>query len=292
MKPFVKELKITTANTESFKQYLVEISKIPLLDEHEEHEYAVKAQDGDETARRILVESNLRFVVSVAKQSVDNNSKLEDLVNEGNIGLIIAAERFDPTRGFKFISYAVWWIRQRINEFKNENSRTIRLPNNVINQIGKVRKAISELEQGFDREPTIDEIAEHMDVTPAAVQKSLALEKNSTNSLDKTFDEDGFTLLDTIPMEGEGSDEIVKNSDKAYILKEMLGSLKPRDEMVIRLCYGLGEHKPLTLKEIGDMIGISREGVRLIRDRSLFKLKKLVRNKNIDLGDVFKTGEF
>jgi RNA polymerase primary sigma factor len=289
MRPFVKELKITSANTDSFKQYLSDVSKLPLLNEQEEVEYATRAKEGDEDALRILIESNLRFVVSVAKQSVDKYTTLEDLVNEGNEGLIIAAQRFDPTKGFKFISYAVWWIRQRINEYKNEHARMIRLPGNKLTQVNKVKKAYEDLEQDFCREPSPVEIADHLDMPVDEVNRISFIQGNNINSLDKPIDDDGFSLLDMIPNIQDGkSDEILRQEDRNLMIEALLGKLKERDKLIIKLCYGLSEHKPLTLQEIGDMVGISREMVRQIRDKSLIRLKNIIQKKNLNLSDIFK----
>ena len=292
MKPFVKEHKITSAESESFKQYLMEISKMPLLSIEEELEYAMRAKDGDEVAFRILIESNLRFVVSVAKQSVDRFNKLEDLINEGNLGLIKAGRRYDPTRGFKFISYAVWWIRQKINEYKNENSRLIRLPGNKISQVNKLKTAMNTLEQNLDREPSTIEIAEYMEIDANIVNHILELQKSNVNSLDKPMDEDGYSLLEVIPInDNSNTDNKLNTNDKNQLVKNLLGSLKPREELIIRLCYGLGEHKEMTLNDIGDMVGVSREAIRQIRDKTLKKLKVAITNSDIDFVDILQVGK-
>lgn len=292
MKPFTKELKITTVSSESFKQYLLEISKIPILHENEEYEYALKVKEGDENALRILVESNLRFVVSVAKQQVDKYTTLEDLVNEGNIGLIIAAKKYDPSRGFKFISYAVWWVRQRMNEYKNENSRFIRLPNNKLTKINKINTAKTILEQKFNRVPTIDEISEFLKIEDEEVIDMLQLDKNHVNSLDKPMIDEGdsYSLIDITPSLDSVTDNPMENEDREKILSSLLSSLKPREELIIRLCFGLGEHKPLTLQDVGEIVGISREAVRQIRDRSLIRLGSSIRKRKIDISEVLKLG--
>jgi RNA polymerase primary sigma factor len=290
MKPFFKEQRLTSGSM-TFKQYLVEISRIPLLNENEEFEYAIKAKNGDKDAFRILVESNLRFVVSVAKQSVDKSSTIEDLVNEGNIGLIIAIGKYEPTRGLKLISYAVWWIRQKINEYKNQNSRTIRLPGNKIAQLNKVKGVINSLEQQYNRQPTNMEIAEFMDIEIGDVNELIQLELNSINSLDKPIDEDGCSLLDVIPSKDNFlSDSILLIDDKEFIITELLAKLDDRARRIIELSYGFSENKAMTLQEIGEMLDISREGVRLIRDKSLVKLKKIMGKSTMDFNDILTIG--
>lgn len=292
MKPFTKEFKITFNDGDSFKQYLSDINKIPILHENEEYEYALKAREGDENALRILVESNLRFVVSVAKQQVDRYCCLEDLVNEGNIGLMIAAKKYDPSRGFKFISYAVWWIRQRINEYKNENSRFIRLPNNKITQINKVKTAKGTLEQKLNREPSISEVSDFLNVKDEEVIDMFELDTTYVNSLDRTIvdENDGHCLIDIIPSKDSEDETLLEKEDRAKLISDLLGSLKPREELIIRLCFGLGEHKPLTLQDVGEIVGISREAVRQIRDKSINRLKRTVRKSKIDISEVLKIG--
>lgn len=290
MKPFFKEQRLTSGSM-TFKQYLLEISRIPILNEHEEFEYAIKANKGDMDAFRILVESNLRFVVSVAKQAFDRSSNLEDLVNEGNIGLMIAIQKYEPTRGLKIISYAVWWIRQKINEYKNQNSRTIRLPGNKIAQINKVKGVINILEQEYNRQPTNIEISEFMDIEIGEINDIINLELSSINSFDKPIDEDGGSLLDIIPSKDNSfSDSILLMDDKEFIIGELLAKLDDRARRIIELSYGFSENKAMTLQEIGEMLGISREGVRLIRDKSLSKLKRIMDKSSMDFSDILTVG--
>lgn len=290
MKPFVVELRRRDSDVTSFKQYLLDISKIPLLTEHEEFEYAMMAKNGDVDALRILIECNLRFVVSVAKQSVDRFTKIEDLVNEGNLGLITAASKYDPTRGFKFISYAVWHIRQRINQYKNDHSNMIRLPGNKLALMAKIKSAITILEQVLDRQPTVTEIADYMGVDDISIiSEIINISLGCVYSFDKPIDDD-FTLLDVTPMDNiESTDSTLTMSDRSLVLKKLLSKLKPKNEIIIRLYYGLGEHKPLTLEDIGDMLGITREAVRQIRDKSILKLKELVDESPIDFNDLFNS---
>ena len=288
MDKFSVSLRRAGTDDSAYRQYLADIAKIPLLSEPEEFEYAMKAKNGDADALRILIECNLRFVVSVAKQSVDRVSKLPDLINEGNLGLIIAAEKYDPTRGFKFISFAVWYIRQRINQYKAEHSNMIRLPGNKLALISKVKGATTILEQMLDRQPSAAEIAEYMDVEDVSVISNIIdISLGCIYSLDKPIDED-FTLLDVIPMNnGTLTDHTLTMTDRAFILKKLLSKLKPKHEIIIRLYYGLSDHKPLTLEEIGEMLGITREAVRQIRDKSIVKLKELIDESPIDFNDLF-----
>jgi RNA polymerase primary sigma factor len=288
MRTFSIELRRNGSDASSFKQYLTDIAKIPLLSEPEEFEYAVKAKNGDADALRILIECNLRFVVSVAKQSVDRVTKLEDLVNEGNLGLIIAAGKYDPTKGFKFISYAVWHIRQRINQFKAEHSNMIRLPGNKLALMSKVRSATATLEQVLDRQPSANEIAEYMGVDDVKIiSQTINLSLGCVYSLDKQIDDD-FTLLDVLPMNNiSACDSTLTMTDRSFMLKRLLSKLKPRHEIIIRLYYGLSDHKPLTLEEIGNMLDITREAVRQIRDKSIIKLKELIDESPIDFNDLF-----
>lgn len=289
MKPFIKGDKLTVGCM-SFKQYLSEVAKIPLLSEHEEFEYAMKAKDGDEDAIRILIECNLRFVISVAKRYADTTVSVEDLINVGNIGLIMAVERYDPTKGFKLISYAVWWIRQQIVEYKNEHSRGIKLPSNKSIHINKYKDAYNALEQELERAPVIEEIAQFMDLPTRSVLSLIELDKGFMSSLDRPIDEDGGTMIDLVPSEAPHSDGTIQLSDRKKILDNLLKTLKPKEETIIRLSFGLGEHKPMTLQEIGEMLGISREGVRQKKDRALWNLKRLIKNKKIDIKDIFKIG--
>jgi len=296
MKTYTKELKITSTDSTSFKQYLYDINKYPLLNEEEEVRYAIKASNGDIHAQRILIECNLRFVVSVAKSQEDSSTKLEDLINEGNMGLIIASQKFDPTKGFKFITYAVWWIRQKINEYKNENSRIVRLPSNKLSQINKVRNSLNNLEQKLGRTPTTIEIVEFMNINSFndikicenSVNNILELENTSISSLDKPIDNGGGSIIDIMLSGNETlSDNNLTKIDKEYLIKRLLGTLKPREELIIRLCYGLSEHKPMTLEEIGEMNNVSREAIRQIRDKSLIKLKNSINSSSLDFSDIF-----
>lgn len=289
MKPHFKDLRITVDRTDSFKQYLHDISKLPILTEEEEFELAVRAREGDDFSLRLLVECNLRFVVSVAKQHVDRYNKLEDLVNEGNMGLIKAAQKFDPSRGFKLISYAVWWIRQSINEYKNEYSRIIRLPGNKLSLVNKVRSSMDRLEQKLGRPASPYEIAEELGEDIILINQIIELEVSGYASLDKQLDDDGSSLLDLIPSDNcKSNDNVLLTSDKDFILKELLSTLKPRDEMILRLCFGFGEYKPLTLEEVGEIVGVSREAIRQIRDKSLVKLRKTIKDSTLDFSDIFK----
>ncbi|MFC4633334.1 RNA polymerase sigma factor RpoD/SigA [Dokdonia ponticola] len=274
----MRQLKITKQVTnredKSLDKYLQDISKIELITADEEVELAQRIKAGDQKALKKLVNANLRFVVSVSKQYQNQGLKLPDLINEGNIGLVKAAKRFDETRGFKFISYAVWWIRQAILQALAEQSRVVRLPLNKIGSISKINKAVARLEQQNERPPTAEEIARSLDMSINEVKQSL---KNSGRHLS----------MDAPLKEGEKSTlyDIYKTNDLPNADKELskqslrieisraLQTLSPREANVVRLFYGIGSRNSMSLNEIGQTFDLTRERVRQIKEKAIRRLR-------------------
>ncbi|MEK9559120.1 MAG: RNA polymerase sigma factor RpoD/SigA [Flavobacteriaceae bacterium] len=266
---------VTNRESKSLDKYLQDISKIDLITAEEEVELAQKIKKGDQRALEKLVNANLRFVVSVAKQYQNQGLTLPDLINEGNFGLVKAAKRFDETRGFKFISYAVWWIRQSILQALAEQSRVVRLPLNKIGSINKINKTFSYLEQAHERPPSAEEIAEELDLSVSEVKQSL---KNAGKhiSMDAPFAEgEDSNLYDVIsasetPMPDT---ELVKESIRDEIGR-VLETLSEREADVVKLYYGIGQSSTMTLDEIGNTFDLTRERVRQIREKAIRKLRK------------------
>ncbi len=270
---------VTNRESKSLDKYLQDISKIDLITAEEEVELAQKIKNGNQRALETLVNANLRFVVSVAKQYQNQGLTLPDLINEGNFGLVKAAQRFDETRGFKFISYAVWWIRQSILQALAEQSRVVRLPLNKIGSINKINKAFSYLEQAHQRPPSAEEIAEELEMTVAEVKQSL---KNSRKhiSMDAPF-EDGedSNLYDVISAsETPMPDTDLINESIREEISRVLATLSEREADVVRLYYGIGESSTMTLDEIGNTFDLTRERVRQIREKAIRKLRKSAKN--------------
>jgi len=265
-------------------QYLQEIGQIDLLEPEEEVELARRIDEGDDEALHQLVRANLRFVVSVAKKYQGQGLSLSDLINEGNYGLIKAAKRFDETRGFKFISYAVWWIRQAILQALAEQSRVVRLPLNRIGTISKIRKKKAKLSQEHDRDPNIEELAEELDIDVQKVRE--AMQHSSRHlSMDAPFnEEDDNSLLDVLPDEDTGTpdDEMMGESVKIDI-ERALSMLHPREAEITRLYFGIGREHPLTLEEIGQRFGLTRERVRQIKEKALRKLRQKHRKEDLQM---------
>ena len=272
---------ITGRDSFSIEKYLQEIGKIDVLTPDEEVALAKKIRSGDRAARELLVKSNLRFVVSVAKQYQNNGLSLGDLINEGNLGLIKAAECFDETKGFKFISYAVWWIRQSILQAIAENSRLVRLPLNKISSINKVNKFFFRLEQEFQREPTAEEIALKMDVPAKEVKDSLRI-ANRPLSMDAPLsaDEDSSNLYDVMITISDAEREMNADSLRTEI-DRYLTILDERDALILRMYYGLGGYTAMSLEEIGDRVGLTSERVRQIKSKAIKKLKNSCRSKRL-----------
>ncbi|HCO83435.1 MAG TPA: RNA polymerase subunit sigma [Arenibacter sp.] len=271
---------ITNRDTKSLEKYFQEISKIELITPDEEAELARRIREGDQIALNKLVNANLRFVVSAAKQYQGKGLRLSDLINEGNIGLVKAAQRFDETRGFKFISYAVWWIRQSILQAMSEHSRMVRLPLNKIGEISKINKVFSALEQTFQRPPSAVEIARELDMSPTQVKLAI---KNSGKhlSMDAPFEEgDSFNLYNVIKSKESNSPDTKMMRDSLRTDIEMvLKTLPSRESEIIRLYYGIGERNPKSLSEIGELFDITRERVRQIREKALRILQSKSRNQ-------------
>ncbi|MDT8347783.1 MAG: RNA polymerase sigma factor RpoD/SigA [Flavobacteriaceae bacterium] len=272
---------VTNRESKSLEKYLQDISKIELITAEEEVELARKIREGDQRALDKLTRANLRFVVSVAKQYQNQGLTLPDLINEGNAGLVKAAQRFDETRGFKFISYAVWWIRQSIMSAISEQSRVVRLPLNKIGTINKINKAYSHLEQTLERVPSAEELAAELDMTIENVKQSLKISGRSL-SMDAPFQEgeNDSNLYDVLRSDESPSPDQTLMTDSLNIeINRALNTLTEREADVIRLNYGLGGQPPLTLEEIGETFDISRERVRQIREKGIRRLRQETKSK-------------
>ena len=271
---------VTNRETASLDKYLQEIGKVDLITAEEEVELAQRVKQGDQLALEKLTKANLRFVVSVAKQYQNQGLTLPDLINEGNLGLIKAAQRFDETRGFKFISYAVWWIRQSILQALAEQSRIVRLPLNKIGSINKINKTYAFLEQSHERPPSAEEIANELDMTINDVKESM---KNSERhvSMDAPLVEGEDSNLYDVLRSGESPNpdkELIHESLRTEI-ERALETLTPREADVIKLYFGLGNHHPMTLEEIGETFDLTRERVRQIKEKAIRRLKHTSRSK-------------
>lgn len=267
----------------SLDQYLREISRYPLLKREEEVQLAKKIKSGDTEALDKLVRSNLRFVVSVAKKYQNQGVSLADLINEGNLGLIRAAHKFDETKGIKFISYAVWWIRQAILQALAEQSRIVRVPLNRAGTLHRIGKRSSALQQELGREPTVEEIADGMDITQDEVAKTLSISQSHL-SLDAplTPGEDN-KLLDYLPdTQNPGPDDKTFERALSDSIETVLGSLKDREAKILRLYFGLDNQEAMTLEEIGGLLGITRERVRQIKEKALARLRHVSRARSLE----------
>ncbi|MBU2948932.1 sigma-70 family RNA polymerase sigma factor [Zobellia uliginosa] len=271
---------VTNRETASLDKYLQEIGKVDLITADEEVELAQRIKAGDQVALEKLTKANLRFVVSVAKQYQNQGLTLPDLINEGNLGLIKAAQRFDETRGFKFISYAVWWIRQSILQALAEQSRIVRLPLNKIGSINKINKTFAFLEQAHERMPSPEEIAKELDMTVADVKQSL---KNSGRhvSMDAPLiDGEDSNLYDVLRSgESPNPDRELLHESLRTEIERALETLTPREADVIRLYFGLAEQHSMTLEEIGETFDLTRERVRQIKEKAIRRLKHTSRSK-------------
>ena len=271
---------VTNRETASLDKYLQEIGKVDLITAEEEVELAQKIRAGDENALDKLTKANLRFVVSVAKQYQNQGLTLPDLINEGNLGLIKAARRFDETRGFKFISYAVWWIRQSILQALAEQSRIVRLPLNKIGSINKINKMYAFLEQANERVPSAEEIAKELDMTVSDVKESM---KNSGRhvSMDAPLVEGEDSNLYDVLRSGESPnpDRNLLHESFRTEIERALETLTPREADVVRLYFGLGEKHAMTLEEIGETFDLTRERVRQIKEKAIRRLKHTSRSR-------------
>jgi len=266
----------TNRESKSLDQYFQEVNKFDLLTPDEEIELAIKIKNGDEDAKDKLVLANLRFVISVAKQFQNQGLSLGDLINEGNLGLIKAAQRFDETRGFKFISYAVWWIRQGIMSALADHQRVVRLPLNRVNNLTKISKAYRELEQEYERKPTTEELAKILEWTTEEVSYVLQISARyiSMDEPLKSGDENKNSLLDVLPNEHQPwpDKDLMNDSLKDEIINA-LSTLDAREAEVIRLSFGIGRNQKATLAEIGDRFNLTRERARQIKEKALRKLR-------------------
>lgn len=281
----MRQLKITKSITnresQSLEKYLQEIGKVELLAPEEEVDLAKRIKQGDQIALEKLTKANLRFVVSVAKQYQNQSLSLNDLINEGNLGLVKAAQRFDETRGFKFISYAVWWIRQSIIQALAEQSRLVRLPLNKVGSLTKIHKAFSELEQVYEREPTPEELAEILEIGAEEVKTTMNVSARHV-SVDAPFVEgESNSLLDVLENDDAASaDQNLAYSDSLSVETERsLATLTEREREVVKLFFGIGVDNPMSLGDIGETFGLTRERVRQIKDKAINKLRSTSRSK-------------
>lgn len=271
---------ITNRESQSLDKYLQEIGKVDLLTPDEEVELAKRIREGDQMALEKLTKANLRFVVSVAKQYQNQGLSLGDLINEGNLGLIKAAQRFDETRGFKFISYAVWWIRQSILQALAEQSRIVRLPLNRVGSLNKISKTFSELEQKFEREPSPDELADVLDVTTSEVVDTMKISGRHV-SMDAPFVQgEENSLLDVLEndMEETPDNGLMTDSLRREV-QRALSTLTQREADVITLYFGLNGEHSMTLEEIGEKFNLTRERVRQIKEKAIRRLRHTSRSK-------------
>jgi RNA polymerase primary sigma factor len=281
----MRQLKITKSITnresQSLEKYLQEIGKVELISAEEEVRLAILIKKGDQAALEKLTKANLRFVVSVAKQYQNQGLTLPDLINEGNLGLIKSAQRFDETRGFKFISYAVWWIRQSILQALAEQSRIVRLPLNKVGLTNRISKAYSQLEQEYEREPTCEELAFFLDIDEEEVAATLGVAARHVSMDQPLADGEDGTLMDVLVNHnaiGTDNDLMVRVSLKTEI-ERSLSTLTERQKEVIRFFFGIGIDHPLSLEDIGDKFHLTRERVRQIKDKAITKLRNTSRCK-------------
>ena len=271
---------VTNRDTPSLDKYLQEIGKVDLISPEDEVVLARRIKSGDSEALKMLVKANLRFVVSVAKQYQNQGMSLPDLINEGNLGLMKAAQRFDETRGFKFISYAVWWIRQAILQALAEQSRIVRLPVNKIGSINRINKAFARLEQEYEREPSSQEIANMLEMIPEDVKESIKT-NGRTVSMDAPLSaEEDNTMYDILQSNDTPSpDKSLINESLAYEIERALSTLSNREAKVLKLYFGLGMKHPFTLEEIGEELHLTRERVRQIKEKAIKRIQFTTRCK-------------
>lgn len=271
---------ITNRESQSVEKYLQEIGRVELITAEEEVELAKRIKKGDQIALEKLVNANLRFVVSVAKQYQNQGLTLNDLINEGNVGLVKAAQKFDETRGFKFISYAVWWIRQSIMQALAEQSRLVRLPLNKVGSLSKIKKAMIQLEQEYDREPSLEELSIFLQIPQREIEQTLKLSSRHT-SLDAPLIEGESSSLSDV-LQNDNAD--FADSHLEYVdslRKEMdrsLSTLTFRQREILKLYYGIGLENPMSLEDIGEELGITRERVRQIKDKAIIRLRSASRS--------------
>ena len=271
---------VTNRETPSLDKYLYEIGKVDLISAEEEVDLARRIKKGDSQAMEKLIKANLRFVVSVSKQYQNQGLSLPDLINEGNLGLIKAAQRFDETRGFKFISYAVWWIRQSILQALAEQARIVRLPLNKIGSINKINKTYAELEQKFEREPTVMEIAKVLEIAPEDVKEAIRSSGRHVSMDAPLLDGEDGNMYDVLLNDDQpGPDKGLLNDSLRKEIERALSTLTYREASIIRLYFGLNGKHPHTLEEIGEEFSLTRERVRQIKEKAIKRLKHTSRSK-------------
>jgi len=272
---------ITNRESQSLEKYLQEIGKVDLITPEEEVQLAIRIKQGDLLALDRLTKANLRFVVSVAKQYQNQGLSLPDLINEGNLGLIKAAQRFDETRGFKFISYAVWWIRQSILQSLAEQSRIVRLPLNKVGLTNRINKAFQQLEQEYEREPSAEELADMLELDTDEVTATLSMSSRHV-SMDSPISEgEDSTLIDVMANpNSESADEQIDHIDSLKLeIERSLNTLTERQQEVIRFFFGIGIDHPMSLEDIGERFNLTRERVRQIKDKAITRLRNASRSK-------------
>jgi RNA polymerase primary sigma factor len=269
---------VTNRDTPSLDKYLQEIGKVDLITPEEEVNLARRIRAGDPEALSKLVKANLRFVVSVAKQYQNQGMTLPDLINEGNLGLIKAAQRFDETRGFKFISYAVWWIRQAILQALAEQARIVRLPVNKIGSINRINRAFSRLEQEYEREPSSQEIADMLEMAPEEVKESLKTNGRTVSMDAPISSEEENSMYDVIQnTDAPSPDKNLINESLSYEIERALSTLSPRESKVLKLYFGINMKHPFTLEEIGEELKLTRERVRQIKEKAIKRIQYTTR---------------
>lgn len=269
---------VTNRDTPSLDKYLQEIGKVDLISPEEEVVLARRIKSGDSDALGKLVKANLRFVVSVAKQYQNQGMSLPDLINEGNLGLMKAAQRFDETRGFKFISYAVWWIRQAILQSLAEQARIVRLPVNKIGSLNRIGRAFSRLEQEFEREPSSLEIAEMLEMAPEEVKESLKTSGRTVSMDAPISSEEDNNMYDLMQSTDTPSpDKNLINESLAFEIERALSTLSPREARVLKLYFGINMKHPFTLEEIGEELDLTRERVRQIKEKAIKRIQYTTR---------------
>jgi RNA polymerase primary sigma factor len=269
---------VTNRDTPSLDKYLQEIGKVELISPEDEVMLARRIKSGDREALAKLVKANLRFVVSVAKQYQNQGMSLPDLINEGNLGLMKAAQRFDETRGFKFISYAVWWIRQAILQSLAEQARIVRLPVNKIGSINRINRAFSRLEQEYEREPSSQEIADMLEMASDEVKEALKTNGRTVSMDAPISSEEDNTMYDVLQSNDAPSpDKNLINESLAYEIERALSTLSPREAKVLKLYFGISMKHPFTLEEIGEELGLTRERVRQIKEKAIKRIQYTTR---------------
>jgi RNA polymerase primary sigma factor len=265
---------VTNRDTPSLDKYLQEIGKVELITPEDEVVLARRIRHGDRDALAKLVKANLRFVVSVAKQYQNQGMSLPDLINEGNLGLMKAAQRFDETRGFKFISYAVWWIRQAILQSLAEQARIVRLPVNKIGSINRINRAFARLEQEFEREPSSQEIADMLEMASEEVKEALKTNGRTVSMDAPISSEEDNNMYDVMQAADTPSpDKNLINESLAYEIERALSTLSPRESKVLKLYFGISMKHPFTLEEIGEELGLTRERVRQIKEKAIKRIQ-------------------